>query len=255
MSSQNQKPEALAAQADKSSSANSPAVGDRQLQQTLNSLNPAPVNPANPVLRSIALSDAVTPGIHQHTYTYRDSPEEGSSRAASPSYFSISSTSHHNTTNTHTNNNTTTNDDTRAGDNSNTSNTSHHGSSSSSKVAFAPSSSTPLPATTPFIAGHNLPTSPGTAIGKDILKRMTLAAMGRRESLSQIRASNPDLQLSGNIISATFNIPHSLKYRKGSDWVRLHTLLSLPWCAACCLRRLTLCANNPADIITTTNRN
>ncbi|KAI8235702.1 Trehalose-phosphatase [Colletotrichum sp. SAR 10_86] len=210
MSSQNQKPE------EAGSSANSPAVGDQQLRQTLNSLNPAPVNPANPVLRSIALSDAVTPGIHQHTYTYRDSPEEGSSRAASPSYFSISSTSHHNT-NTHTNNTTNDDDDTHAGDNSNTSN-SHRGGSSSSKVAFAPSSSTPLPATTPSIAGHNLPTSPGTTTGKDILKRMTLAAMGRRESLSQIRASNPDLQLSGNIISATFNIPHSLKYRKGSDW-------------------------------------
>lgn len=41
----------------------------------------------------------------------------------------------------------------------------------------------------------------------------------RRESLSDIRASNPDLALSGNIISATFNIPHSLDYRKGADWV------------------------------------
>ncbi|KAH0442446.1 glycosyltransferase family 20 [Colletotrichum camelliae] len=207
MSSQNQKPATAS-----SSSANSPAVAGRQLQ-TLNSVNPAPVNPANPVLRSIALSDAVTPGIHQHTYTYRDSPEEGSSRAASPSYFSISSTSHHN--------NNTNDTNTHAGDNNNNNNTSsssHRSSSSSSKVAFAPSSSTPGPATTPSIASHNLPTSPGTTTGKDILKRMTLAAMGRRESLSQIRASNPDLQLSGNIISATFNIPHSLKYRKGSDW-------------------------------------
>ncbi|GKT50496.1 uncharacterized protein ColSpa_10677 [Colletotrichum spaethianum] len=45
-------------------------------------VNPAPVNPANPVLRSIALSDAVTPGIHQHTYVSGDS-----SRSQSPSYF------------------------------------------------------------------------------------------------------------------------------------------------------------------------
>ncbi len=51
------------------------------------------------------------------------------------------------------------------------------------------------------------------------LRRMSLAAMvGRRESLSEIRDSNPDLALSGDIISATFNIPHSLKYRKGGDW-------------------------------------
>ncbi|KAK3936816.1 putative glycosyltransferase [Diplogelasinospora grovesii] len=54
--------------------------------------------------------------------------------------------------------------------------------------------------------------------GKDFLRRLSLAAMGRRESLSEIRATNPDLALSGNIISATFNIPHSLKYHKGADW-------------------------------------
>ncbi|KAK4164658.1 putative glycosyltransferase [Cladorrhinum sp. PSN259] len=58
----------------------------------------------------------------------------------------------------------------------------------------------------------------GAQEGKDWLKRLGLAAMGRRESLSDIRAISPDLALSGNIISATFNIPHSLKYRKGADW-------------------------------------
>lgn len=57
--------------------------------------------------------------------------------------------------------------------------------------------------------------------GADLLKRMTIAAMGRRESLSDIRSANPDLTLSGNIISATFNMPHSFNYRKGSDWVGL----------------------------------
>ncbi|CAK7266774.1 hypothetical protein SEPCBS57363_002261 [Sporothrix epigloea] len=41
----------------------------------------------------------------------------------------------------------------------------------------------------------------------------------RRESLTDIRKSNPDLALSGNVISATFNIPHSLDYRKGADWI------------------------------------
>ncbi|KAK4222254.1 hypothetical protein QBC38DRAFT_88059 [Podospora fimiseda] len=58
----------------------------------------------------------------------------------------------------------------------------------------------------------------GAQEGKDWLKRLELAAMGRRESLSDIRVISPDLALSGNIISATFNIPHSLKYRKGADW-------------------------------------
>jgi trehalose 6-phosphate synthase/phosphatase len=46
----------------------------------------------------------------------------------------------------------------------------------------------------------------------------------RRESLSDIRAANPDLALSGNIISATFNTPHSFVYRKGGDWVCNYSL-------------------------------
>ncbi|CAK7229926.1 hypothetical protein SCUCBS95973_007396 [Sporothrix curviconia] len=47
----------------------------------------------------------------------------------------------------------------------------------------------------------------------------TASMANRRSSLTDIRNSNPDLALSGNIISATFNIPHSLNYRKGADWV------------------------------------
>jgi len=43
--------------------------------------------------------------------------------------------------------------------------------------------------------------------------------MARRQSLSEIRAANPELALSGNIISATFNIPHALTYKKDGDWV------------------------------------
>lgn len=59
----------------------------------------------------------------------------------------------------------------------------------------------------------------GAITGADILRRMSLSAMSRRrESLSDIRAGAPALALSGNIISATFNIPHSLKYKKGTDW-------------------------------------
>lgn len=54
--------------------------------------------------------------------------------------------------------------------------------------------------------------------------------MRRRESLSEIRAANPDLALSGNIISATFNTPHAFKYRKGGDWVRASRALSSVLC-------------------------
>ncbi|KAJ2968896.1 hypothetical protein NQ176_g8951 [Zarea fungicola] len=42
--------------------------------------------------------------------------------------------------------------------------------------------------------------------------------MVRRESFSEILAANPELSLSGSIISAAFNIPHALTYRKGGDW-------------------------------------
>ncbi|KAL6887412.1 family 20 glycosyltransferase [Trichoderma longibrachiatum] len=42
--------------------------------------------------------------------------------------------------------------------------------------------------------------------------------MARRESLSEIRAANPELFLTGNIISATFNIPHAVTYHKGGAW-------------------------------------
>lgn len=42
--------------------------------------------------------------------------------------------------------------------------------------------------------------------------------MRRRESLSEIRAANPDLALTGNIISATFSTPHTFRYLKGGDW-------------------------------------
>jgi trehalose 6-phosphate synthase/phosphatase len=59
--------------------------------------------------------------------------------------------------------------------------------------------------------------------GRDILRRMSLAAVGRRESLSEMRANHPELALSGIIISATFNIPHSLTYNKGADWVSFST--------------------------------
>lgn len=61
---------------------------------------------------------------------------------------------------------------------------------------------------------------PASAPDPEIRKRIGMPrAATRKESLTNIRALNPDLSLSGNIISATFNIPYSLEYRKGADWV------------------------------------
>ncbi|RDA89474.1 hypothetical protein CP533_3632 [Ophiocordyceps camponoti-saundersi (nom. inval.)] len=42
--------------------------------------------------------------------------------------------------------------------------------------------------------------------------------MTRRESLAELRAANPELALSGNIISVTFDLPYALTYCKGGDW-------------------------------------
>lgn len=72
----------------------------------------------------------------------------------------------------------------------------------------------------------------GAEGSKDFLRRLSFAVMGgRRDSISEIRKSSPDLSLTGNIISATFNIPHSLKYRKGADWVSCSEL-PIPPCSA-----------------------
>ncbi|CAG8979134.1 hypothetical protein HYALB_00000267 [Hymenoscyphus albidus] len=62
----------------------------------------------------------------------------------------------------------------------------------------------------------------GAKSNQEILRRMSIGggSKQRRESLSDIdpRAAHPSLGLSGGLISATFCIPHSLRYRKGADW-------------------------------------
>ncbi|ORY60815.1 trehalose-phosphatase [Pseudomassariella vexata] len=60
----------------------------------------------------------------------------------------------------------------------------------------------------------------GAMSHQDVLRRMSLSSKGRgrRESLSDIQAAVPDLALSGNIISATFTLPYSLKYRPAGEW-------------------------------------
>lgn len=62
----------------------------------------------------------------------------------------------------------------------------------------------------------------GAESNHEILRRMSLnSGPHGRDSLADVdpRAANPTLNLSGGVISATFCIPHSLKFRKGQDWV------------------------------------
>lgn len=75
--------------------------------------------------------------------------------------------------------------------------------------------------------------TPGEAIedepsNREVLRRLSLsshtagATRPRGASLAidlDPRAAYPDLELTGNVISATFCIPNSLKFRNGADWV------------------------------------
>ncbi|ROV98446.1 hypothetical protein VPNG_08506 [Cytospora leucostoma] len=58
----------------------------------------------------------------------------------------------------------------------------------------------------------------GDLADHDILERMNQSRHGRRATVGDVKSAYPSLPLSGNIISATFNMPHSLRYRKGADW-------------------------------------
>lgn len=74
----------------------------------------------------------------------------------------------------------------------------------------------------------------GAHEGTEYMRRVSVAVMNppapatpSRESMSDIRAISPDLALTGSIISATFNLPHSLRYHKGADWVCAFILILL----------------------------
>ncbi|KAI1756214.1 trehalose-phosphatase [Xylaria castorea] len=69
----------------------------------------------------------------------------------------------------------------------------------------------------------NAPSSPtdlirGAMSGEEVLRRMSQAAVGRNESIADIRSAAPDLGLTGNIISATFTAPHTIKYHNDGKW-------------------------------------
>lgn len=91
--------------------------------------------------------------------------------------------------------------------------------------AASPPSATP--AFAEELARRNIVESGGEAAqgqesNQDILRRISLSGIAnRRDSVKEMdpRAANPSLGLSGGVISATFCIPHALKFTKGSEWV------------------------------------
>ncbi|KAI0007882.1 glycosyltransferase family 20 protein [Xylariaceae sp. FL0662B] len=133
--------------------------------------------------RSSVTHVPVTPGIHPSTYKAQSGSSSDSKGIPSPSYFIR---------------------DPKQQDRS--------------TVSHAPQVQSPAQVGEP--ASHSSPTDlvGGAMSHHEVLRRMSLSAKGRRESISEIRAAAPDLALSGNIISATFTMSHHLKYRKGGEW-------------------------------------
>ncbi|KAI1822438.1 trehalose-phosphatase [Xylaria intraflava] len=67
------------------------------------------------------------------------------------------------------------------------------------------------------------PTSPADLAGptmsnKEVLGQMGQAVEGCKESIAEIASSARDLELTGNIISVTFNAPRTIKYHKNGKW-------------------------------------
>ncbi|KAK9418235.1 hypothetical protein SUNI508_08196 [Seiridium unicorne] len=88
------------------------------------------------------------------------------------------------------------------------------------KISNAPQVQSPTEVTPNPDIRASSPTeaSKGAMSHQEVLRRMSLSSRGRRESISDIKAAVPDLALSGNIISTTFTLPYSVKYRSTGDW-------------------------------------
>ncbi|KAI1849700.1 hypothetical protein JX266_004649 [Neoarthrinium moseri] len=132
--------------------------------------------------RSSVTNVPVTPGIHLSTY---HSQHQSPASPASPSYF--------------------TRDPARAD-------------RRPRRISDAPRVQSPTQIE--FEAGATSPTEAikGAMSHQDVLRRMSLSSRGRRESISDIKAGVPELALTGNIISTTFTLPYSVKYRSTGEW-------------------------------------
>jgi trehalose 6-phosphate synthase/phosphatase len=64
----------------------------------------------------------------------------------------------------------------------------------------------------------------GAKSGEELLRRLSIADTGKKKIVGDTdpRAAHPALQLSGNIISATFCVPYNLGYCPGEEWVSDH---------------------------------
>lgn len=59
----------------------------------------------------------------------------------------------------------------------------------------------------------------GSASGEELLRRLSIAASCHTQNFDP-RGAHPDLNLSGNVISAAFCLPYKVGYTTSGDWVR-----------------------------------
>ena len=79
------------------------------------------------------------------------------------------------------------------------------------------------------------PSSPAEAVAgarspEEVLRRLSLASQSSKYpaiATFDPRTAYPGLELSGNVISATFCVPYKIDYGSAGEWVCLHSTLAL----------------------------
>lgn len=82
--------------------------------------------------------------------------------------------------------------------------------------AFDPQGATPGPRWNPNLYDDATENSSGVAL----IRRLAKASLTGNEANQDPVQQYPNLSLSGRVISATFNVPYSISFSPGNDWVR-----------------------------------
>jgi trehalose 6-phosphate synthase/phosphatase len=86
---------------------------------------------------------------------------------------------------------------------------------SSEKKAFSPAGATPGPRWNPNQHDSSLESSAGVALIRRLARASITGTSVEENPIKQW----PSLSLTGRIISATFNVPYSIGFTPGKDWV------------------------------------
>ena len=88
--------------------------------------------------------------------------------------------------------------------------------SASAKVPFDPAGATPGPNWN----ANSYSNSDEQSEGISLIRRLASASVSGIGTTQDPVRMHPDLSLSGRVISATFNVPYTIGYSPGNDWVR-----------------------------------